>query len=113
MFPFDVILFDVAGVLLTNGWGPQRARRGPFQTFTLTCGVRGSSPGALSRAWESGAISAEAYLNATGLFTSRAVFYCCRVLLPPLRSIQTVLPDGALGKSFRNFAASINVCWAL
>jgi len=21
MFPFDVILFDVGGVLLTNGWG--------------------------------------------------------------------------------------------
>ena len=32
MFPFDVILFDVGGVLLTNGWD-HRERAAGARTF--------------------------------------------------------------------------------
>jgi putative hydrolase of the HAD superfamily len=34
MFPFDVILFDVGGVLLTNGWD-HRERAATMERFHL------------------------------------------------------------------------------
>ncbi len=37
MFPFDVILFDVGGVLLTNGWD-HRERAAVLEQFHLDRG---------------------------------------------------------------------------
>ena len=39
MAPFDVILFDVGGVLLTNGWDRARARGGGGEASAWTHGV--------------------------------------------------------------------------
>jgi putative hydrolase of the HAD superfamily len=71
MFPFDVILFDVGGVLLTNGWdhGERAAVLSDFHLDLAEFEARHLEP---YRAWESGAISAEAYLNATVFYAPRS-----------------------------------------
>jgi len=64
MFPFDAILFDVGGVLLTNGWD-HRERARVLEKFRLDiAGFEARNPGPY-RAWESGSIPVDAYLNAT------------------------------------------------
>jgi putative hydrolase of the HAD superfamily len=64
MFPFDVILFDVGGVLLTNGWDHRERALvlGKFRVDRDGFEARNPAP---YRAWESGAIPVEAYLKAT------------------------------------------------
>ena len=74
MFPFDVILFDVGGVLLSNGWDhcEREIVLDRFHVDRAEFEARHPDP---YRAWERGAIPVEAYLDAT-------VFY---------------QPDGAIG----------------
>ena len=49
MFPFDVILFDIGGVLLTNGWD-HRERAVVLEQFQLDRdGVRKATPAAYDR----------------------------------------------------------------
>ena len=62
MFPFDVILFDVGGVLLTNGWD-HRERAAATERFHLDAGFEARHL-AHDDAWERGAISMDAYLDA-------------------------------------------------
>ena len=62
MFPFDVILFDVGGVLLTNGWD-HRERAAATERFHLDAGFEVRHL-AHDDAWERGAISMDAYLDA-------------------------------------------------
>ena len=94
MFPFDVILFDVGGVLLTNGWDT-RERALVLARFHLDReAFEARHPGPY-RAWESGAISMQAYLDATVFYEPRSftqdefIQAICAQSLP--------LPDGALG----------------
>jgi putative hydrolase of the HAD superfamily len=64
MFPFDAILFDVGGVLLTNGWD-HRERARVLEKFGLdrdAFEARNLEP---YPAWESGAITVDAYVQAT------------------------------------------------
>ena len=58
MFPFDVILFDVGGVLLTNGWDTREAQPGleQFQLDKAEFEKRHPVP---NDAWEREAISAD------------------------------------------------------
>ena len=94
MFPFDVILFDVGGVLLTNGWD-HRERAAVCAQFDLDAEAFEARHPEANDAWESGAITAREYLDATVFYEPRSFTFdqifaaICAQSLP--------LPDGALG----------------
>jgi putative hydrolase of the HAD superfamily len=67
MFPFDAILFDVGGVLLTNGWD-RAERAAAVEHFHLDSEDLEARHLSLFSAWERDAVGLEAYLDA-------AVFY--------------------------------------
>jgi putative hydrolase of the HAD superfamily len=67
MFPFDVILFDVGGVLLTNGWDHQE-RAAAAKQFQLEPNALETRHSSAADAWERGEIDLNEYLDA-------AVFY--------------------------------------
>lgn len=67
MFPFDAILFDVGGVLLTNGWD-HRERAAAVEHFNLDAEDLEARHLAIFAAWERDAIDVNAYLD-------QAVFY--------------------------------------
>jgi putative hydrolase of the HAD superfamily len=70
MFPFDVILFDVGGVLLTNGWdhGERADTMGHFHLDRAAFEARHPAP---YDAWERGAIPMKTYLDATVFYEPR------------------------------------------
>ena len=94
MFPFDAILFDVGGVLLTNGWD-YRERAAAIEHFHLDSEDFEARHLAAFDAWERDAISEETYLNETVFYEprefSRAEFFSF------LLSQSKLLPDAALG----------------
>jgi putative hydrolase of the HAD superfamily len=94
MFPFDVILFDVGGVLLTNGWdhNERAAVLADFHLDPAEFEARHLEP---YRAWESGAISIESYLNATVFYEPRS--FTAADFLAAICARSKPLPDGALG----------------
>ena len=94
IFPFDVILFDVGGVLLTNGWD-LRERSTVLANFHLDFAEFEARHLAHYDAWERDAISLAAYLDATVFcepreFTRDEFFAFMLTQSKPL-------PDGALG----------------
>jgi putative hydrolase of the HAD superfamily len=94
MFPFDVILFDVGGVLLTNGWDhSERAR--VLEHFGLDVSEFEARHLAPYNAWERGAISVKAYLDVAVFSQPRAFstddFFSC------ILTQSKLLPNGALG----------------
>jgi len=99
-YPSTVILFDVGGVLLTNGWDHGERRPRAMEHFTWTGGL--PRPGTLAPydAWERGAIPMKAYLDATLLFTRPGIFLTTSSLLTCLPS-RSCLPDGAAGNPGR------------
>lgn len=102
MFPFDVILFDVGGVLLTNGWD-HRERAAVLDQFGLDGGefeARHTEP---NDAWERDAISAKEYLDATVFYQPRSFTH--EQFLDAIRAQSQLLPNGAMG-IFRELAAS-------
>jgi len=70
MFPFDVVLFDVGGVLLTNGWD-HRERAAVAKQFNLDLAELEARHAVHYDAWERDAINAEAYLDATVFYEPR------------------------------------------
>ncbi len=105
MFPFDVILFDVGGVLLTNGWDT-RERALAVEHFHLDPVGFESRHHEVYPAWESGAIPLKAYLDAT-VFTeprsfSHEDFFAFMI------AQSKILADGGLG-TLKQLAAS-NQC---
>jgi putative hydrolase of the HAD superfamily len=64
MFPFDVILFDVGGVLLTNGWD-HAERAAAVAQFGLDKGAFEARHAEFNDAWERDAITFQEYLDAT------------------------------------------------
>lgn len=70
MFPFDAILFDVGGVLLTNGWD-HAERAAAVEHFHLDAEDLEARHLAIFAAWERDAITLDAYLD-------EAVFYMPR-----------------------------------
>jgi putative hydrolase of the HAD superfamily len=94
MFPFDVILFDVGGVLLTNGWD-HRERTLVCESFGLSVAEFESRHPAPYDAWERGATPIKDYLDATVFYEPRAFthddFY------QAMLAQSKVLEDGALG----------------
>ena len=102
MIPFDVILFDVGGVLLSNGWD-HRERAAAVEHFHLDPAAFETRHLAIFDAWERDAISGKAYLDAV-VFNeprdfSRGDFFSF------LLSQSKLLPDGALG-TLKELAAS-------
>jgi putative hydrolase of the HAD superfamily len=94
MFPFDVILFDVGGVLLTNGWD-NRERAAVLERFHVDRAafeVRHPEP---YRAWERGAIPVEAYLDATVFNEPRSFSH--DEFFAAICGQSQLLPNGAMG----------------
>jgi putative hydrolase of the HAD superfamily len=67
MSPFDVILFDVGGVLLTNGWD-HKERKAAVERFQLDAAELETHHAKAVDAWERGETSVDQYLD-------QAVFY--------------------------------------
>ena len=93
MFPFDVILFDVGGVLLTNGWD-QNERAAAIKNFHLDAKALETRHAEVFSAWERGEISGKAYLNTVVFYEprdfSRGEFFAFMLAQSKL------LPNGAL-----------------
>ena len=70
MFPFDVVLFDVGGVLLTNGWDT-RERARAAEHFHLDLQELEAKHHAVSNQWECGLIPRDAYLDAAMFYLPR------------------------------------------
>jgi putative hydrolase of the HAD superfamily len=94
MLPFDVVLFDVGGVLLTNGWD-HGERAAAAKQFGLDLASFEARHATVVDPWEKGEISRDVYLDAA-VFNeprpfSRDEFFA--FILAQSR----VLQDGALG----------------
>ena len=94
MFPFDVILFDVGGVLLTNGWD-HRERALAMENFHLDLAEFEARHLAPYDAWERGAITVEAYLDATVFYEPRR--FSRDDFFGFMLNQSKLLPNGALG----------------
>jgi putative hydrolase of the HAD superfamily len=93
MLPFDVILFDVGGVLLTNGWD-HAERAAAVAQFSLDRASFEARHATVVDAWEKGEITRDAYLDA-------AVFNEPRPFSPDeffafMLAQSKILPGGAL-----------------
>ncbi len=94
MFPFDVILFDVGGVLLTNGWD-RCERTSVLEQFRLDPAAFDARHPAAYDAWERDAISAREYLDATVFYEPRS--FSREEVLTAICAQSRPLEDGALG----------------
>lgn len=94
MFPFDVILFDVGGVLLTNGWdhGERAAAMDRFHLDRAAFEARHLAP---NDAWERGILPLKAYLDTTVFYEPRN--FTRDEFFEFMLTQSKVLPDGALG----------------
>jgi putative hydrolase of the HAD superfamily len=94
MLPFDAILFDVGGVLLTNGWD-HGERAAAAKNFGLDLASLEARHAAVMDAWEKGEITRDAYLDAAVFKEprpfSRDEFFAF------ILSQSKILPNGALG----------------
>lgn len=94
MLPFDVILFDVGGVLLTNGWD-HRERTVVLDEFRLDRAEFEARHPAPYDAWERDAIPVNAYLDATVFYQPRK--FTREEFFEAMCAQSKELPDGALG----------------
>ena len=94
MFPFDVILFDVGGVLLTNGWD-HRERTAAMEHFHLDPAAFEARHLAPYDAWERGAIPLKSYLDATVFYEPRR--FSQDDFFGFMLNQSKLLPNGALG----------------
>ena len=91
---FDVILFDIGGVLLSNGWdsGERAAVLKQFGLDQEPFEARHLVP---YRAWERGVITVETYLDETVFYEPRS--FSRRQFFAAMCSGSKLLPDGAMG----------------
>ena len=94
MFPFDVILFDVGGVLLTNGWD-HRERAAAIDYFHLDLAAFEVRHAATNDAWERGVIPVKAYLDSTVFYEPRGFSH--DEFFAFMLTQSKLLADGALG----------------
>ncbi len=71
MFPFDAILFDIGGVLLTNGWD-HRERAAVVERFHLDAAAFEAHHAKAFESWERGEITLEEYLDAVVFYEPRS-----------------------------------------
>lgn len=102
MFPFDAILFDVGGVLLSNGW--DRAERvAAVKHFQLDAEDLEARHLSIFAAWERDAVGLDEYLDAAVFYKPRA--FSRNEFFEFLLSQSKLLTDGALS-ILREIAAS-------
>ncbi len=94
MFPFDVILFDVGGVLLTNGWD-HCERAVVLDGFGLNRAEFEARHPIPNDEWERDVITARDYLDRTVFYEPRNFTH--DDFLQALLAQSTPLVDGALG----------------
>jgi putative hydrolase of the HAD superfamily len=94
MFPFDVVLFDVGGVLLTNGWDHQE-RAAAVKKFGLDLASFEARHATVVDAWEKGEISRDAYLDAAVFNEPRP--FTRDDFFNFILAQSKILPDGAIG----------------
>jgi putative hydrolase of the HAD superfamily len=102
MLPFDVILFDVGGVLLTNGWD-HRERAAVIGQFHLDLAAFEARHVAANDAWERDEIALDAYLDATVFYEPRD--FSREDFFAAMCAQSQPLKNGALS-ILREFAAS-------
>ena len=93
MFPFDVILFDVGGVLLTNGWD-HCERNLVLDEFGLDRAEFEARHPKANEAWERDLITAKEYLEATVFYEPRD--FTADDFIQALFAQSVLLQDGAL-----------------
>jgi putative hydrolase of the HAD superfamily len=98
----STILWDVGGVLLTNGWDRQQ-REAVLTHFGLDHADFERRHAEVDQAWERGEISVEEYLRATVFFQPRS--FTSAEFLEAMRSESAVLAHSGLG-ILRQLAAS-------
>ncbi len=94
MFPFDVIFFDVGGVLLTNGWD-HCERSVVLDQFHLDHAAFEARHTAANDAWERDVIDVRAYLDATVFYEPRNFSHA--EFFAAICAQSQLLPHGALG----------------
>jgi putative hydrolase of the HAD superfamily len=94
MFPFDVILFDVGGVLLTNGWD-HCERAAVLNHFDLEIAEFEKRHPEPNNAWERDLINAETYLDETVFYEPRSFSH--EEFLAAIFAQSVELPNGGLG----------------
>ena len=94
MLPFDVILFDVGGVLLTNGWDT-RERAQVLKNFDVDRAAFEALHEQYYRLWDVGAISALQYLDATVFSEPRGFSH--EEFFNAICNLSIPLQNGALG----------------
>lgn len=102
MFPFDAILFDVGGVLLTNGWD-HRERAAAVEHFHLDAEDLEARHLSIFAAWERDAVGLDAYLDAAVFYKPRP--FSRSAFFEFVLSQSKLLNDGALS-ILREIAAS-------
>ncbi|HEY1649940.1 MAG TPA: HAD-IA family hydrolase [Terracidiphilus sp.] len=94
MFPFDVILFDVGGVLLTDGWD-RRERTAAVEHFHIDPEPFEQRHLSIVDAWERGEVTLDTYLDTAVFFEPRP--FSREDFFAFVLSQSQVLPNGALG----------------
>jgi putative hydrolase of the HAD superfamily len=94
LYPFDVILFDVGGVLLTNGWDSSE-RAVVLDRFGLDRTEFEARHIVPYRIWEIGAIQWQTYLDATVFYEPRN--FTREEFFVAICDNSKLLPDGAMG----------------
>jgi putative hydrolase of the HAD superfamily len=94
MFPFDVVLFDVGGVLLTNGWD-HRERAMVLDQFHLDRAAFEARHAGPNDAWERDLITVKEYLDTTVFYEPRSFSH--DEFLAAICAQSQLLEDGALG----------------
>jgi putative hydrolase of the HAD superfamily len=102
MFPFDVILFDVGGVLLTNGWD-HRERAAIVDQFHLDAAALEAHHAKAFEPWERGEITLDEYLDAAVFYEPRSFTH--EEFFAAICAQSKELPDGAI-RILKELAAS-------
>ncbi|WP_263356524.1 HAD-IA family hydrolase [Acidicapsa ligni] len=99
---FDVVLFDVGGVFLTNGWDHVE-RATVLDHFQLDRAAFEARHANANDAWENDTLSDEAYLDATIFYEPRS--FTRDAFIAEMKLESKLLPDNAVGV-LREIAAS-------
>ncbi|HEY2470774.1 MAG TPA: HAD-IA family hydrolase [Terracidiphilus sp.] len=93
MFPFDAILFDIGGVLLTNGWD-HRERAAVVEQFHLNGAELEAHHMKAYEPWERGEITLNEYLDAVVFYEPRA--FSREEFFAAMCAQSKQLPDGGI-----------------
>lgn len=94
MSPFDVVLFDVGGVLLTNGWD-HKERAAAVAEFKLDKQELETRHEKVMPAWERGEIGIDQYLDAVVFYEPRS--FSRDQFFDFMLAQSLLLEDGAMG----------------